>query len=108
MNQIPTERHALVTGGSRGIGYAVAQRLLEQGARVTLMGRDEAALKKAVAGLSAQGRVAYVCGDVLQQASVRQAVGTARSGFGHVDIVVNNAGQAGGERVHSWDATQGH
>src|SRR3546814_12577605 len=99
MNQIPTERHALVTGGSRGIGYAVAQRLLEQGARVTLMGRDEAALKKAVAGLSAQGRVAYVCGDVSQQASVRQAVDTARSGFGPVDILVKTSGRLEERRV---------
>src|SRR3546814_9267443 len=47
-------RHALVTGGSRGIGYAVAQRLAGLGARITLMGRDADALDLAVGRLAGQ------------------------------------------------------
>lgn len=106
MNQTPVERHALVTGGSRGIGYAVAESLLDQGARVTLMGRNEDALKAAADNLSDHGRVAYACGDISQQAAVRQAVDTARSKFGLISILVNNAGQAVSERFDRLDQSQ--
>lgn len=92
------QRHALVTGASRGIGYAIALLLLQQGARVTLMGRNEDSLKKAVASLAEHGDAAYVCGDVAVQSEVQLAFNLARQRFGLIQILVNNAGQAASER----------
>lgn len=82
-------KNALVTGGTRGIGYALAQALAQAGARVTITGRDEVSLKAAVAqlrasGLEAQGQVL----DVTQVESIQQTLAAA----GRVDILINNAG----------------
>lgn len=96
-------RHALVTGGSRGIGYAVAQRLLEQGARVTLLGRDVKSLQQAVDSLAEYGEAGFVSANISQQADVRKAFAQAVERFGVIDILVNNAGQAVSERFDRLD-----
>ncbi len=96
-------RHALVTGASRGIGYAVSKRLLQLGARVTLMGRGEASLQAACDSLALLGEVDYVSADVASQAQVRAAFAQAKLRFGLIDVLVNNAGQALSERFDRLD-----
>lgn len=91
-------RHALVTGGARGIGLACARRLLAAGARVTLLGRDAQALQQAVAGLGQAGRCAMQPADVADRDAVGRAFAAAAHAFGPVDVLVNNAGQAVSER----------
>ncbi len=96
MNKIDLAgRVGVVTGGARGIGYAIAERFLESGAKVTLLDRDKAALGEAAAALAAKGAVAVQVADVTDEASMRRAFDAAAQQFGKVDIMVNNAGIAG-------------
>ena len=85
-------RHALVTGGGKGIGRAIAEALLLQGARVTLLGRN---IDRVSAAAIELGAAAFaVAADVSDRAAVRNAFGLARAHFGEIDTLVNNAGQA--------------
>jgi NAD(P)-dependent dehydrogenase (short-subunit alcohol dehydrogenase family) len=91
---------AVVTGGSRGIGFAIAEALLGAGARVVITGRDDAALKSATLELNGRSVGADASEDVVHaiRADVRDAAEAARaveaavSRFGGLDILVNNAG----------------
>jgi NAD(P)-dependent dehydrogenase (short-subunit alcohol dehydrogenase family) len=85
---------AVVTGGARGIGYAIAVRMLEAGATVVLNDIDEAALTDAVARLSdeSDGRVVPIIGDVADRGDIRRLVATTVDTCGSLDILVNNAG----------------
>jgi len=96
-------KHALVTGGARGIGLAIARELLRQGAAVTLTGRDEAALDAAVATLAPLGIARRVRMDVADPASVGQGMADAARTAGRIDILVNNAGQAESAAVGKTD-----
>jgi NAD(P)-dependent dehydrogenase (short-subunit alcohol dehydrogenase family) len=87
-------KHALVTGGARGIGAACARALLLRGARVTLAGRDAEALAHAVEEMGPLGEVDMQVIDVTDEASVRAGFAAAAGCFGRIDILVNNAGQA--------------
>src|SRR5690349_4938257 len=87
-------KHALVTGGGRGIGMAIAQALLQQGARVTLLGRNADSLRESAERLSVAGEVRGVVGNVADHQSVAQSFADAVRHFGPIDILVNNAGQA--------------
>ena len=89
-----TGRHALVTGGGRGIGAAVAAALIAAGHRVTVSGRDGRTLQDMVRRHADSGRCQAVVMDVADRESVDQAMTQARAGFGPISILVNNAGQA--------------
>ncbi|MET0743682.1 MAG: SDR family NAD(P)-dependent oxidoreductase [Microvirga sp.] len=84
-------RHALVTGGGRGIGRAIARALTLRGASVTILGRDRVALERAVAEDVAHG---FVTADVTRREDVRRAVAEAVAQRGAVDLLVANAGGA--------------
>lgn len=84
-------RHALVTGGGRGIGRAVAAALTASGARVTVIGRGEAALAEAVKSGEAAG---YAVADVTDPKAVDEGVRRAVGKRGPVDLLVANAGTA--------------
>ena len=82
-------RKAIVTGAARGIGLAIAQRLADEGARVTLVDLNEAA------GRTAAGAIAgatFVAADVSDARSVRDLVDATLAREGRIDILVNNAG----------------
>lgn len=85
----PSGRHALITGGARGIGAAIARALTQAGARVTIAGRTEAALRAGVEANIAEG---YAVMDVTDAASITLGLADAEAARGPVDILVNNAG----------------
>jgi len=97
MNQLDLKgRVAVVTGGAQGIGYAVAQRMLESGATVVLWDINEAQLAKARASLSARGKVDTAVVELTEEASVDAATQAALSAHGRIDALVNSAGITGG------------
>jgi 3-oxoacyl-[acyl-carrier protein] reductase len=87
-------RAAIVTGGSKGIGLAVATRFAASGADVAIIARGREALDGAIRtiGTAAKGRVVAIQGDVATAGDIERAYGEAMKGLGKIDIVVNNAG----------------
>lgn len=84
---------AVITGGSSGIGKEAAVRLVAEGAKVVIGGRDEAKLRAAAAEIDPSGEnVAHIGGDIGQPAVAKSLVDTAVERFGGVDILINNAG----------------
>jgi len=95
-----SERVALVTGGSRGLGLEMAEALGQAGARVAISARREAWLEPAAARLQAQGIACLaVQADVTQPDQVERLVRGVLDRFGRLDILVNNAGTAWGAAV---------
>lgn len=87
-------KHAVVTGGARGIGAACARALLLHGARVTIAGRDAQALAHAAEEMRALGEIASQIIDVSDAASVQAGFAAIAAHSGAIEILVNNAGQA--------------
>jgi NAD(P)-dependent dehydrogenase (short-subunit alcohol dehydrogenase family) len=87
---------ALVTGGSRGIGRAIALKFAQEGARIVITGRTRATLADVEKEIRALGReaLAITC-DVSDDAQVRAMVRNAEARFGRIDVLVNNAGRFG-------------
>lgn len=83
---------AVITGGSRGLGKAMAKRFLEEGATVIVTATSEGNLKKAVEELSGLGSIEGVRMDVSHYAEVQEALAGILQKYGRVDILVNNAG----------------
>jgi 2-dehydro-3-deoxy-L-rhamnonate dehydrogenase (NAD+) len=103
MNRIDLKnRHAVVTGGAQGIGFAVAERLLSSGASVTLWDRDDLLLASAVKELARSGVVDAITADVTDAISVDAATEATTEKFGKVDILIANAGITG-PNMKSWE-----
>jgi NAD(P)-dependent dehydrogenase (short-subunit alcohol dehydrogenase family) len=85
-------RTAIVTGASRGIGLAVAERLVRDGAHVVITGRNKEALDEAVVSLGGPAHVLGVAGKADDLEHQAQAVALTMETFGRVDFLVNNAG----------------
>jgi 3-oxoacyl-[acyl-carrier protein] reductase len=88
------DKVAVVTGGTRGIGYCIARALLAEGAKVFVCGRDPAALSAALQGLASSGgdRVDGMVADVRRYQDCRRLIRAAAARFAGLDILVNNAG----------------
>ena len=105
MNKIDLQgRNAVVTGGARGIGLAIAQRLLASGAQCSLWDLDAEALRAATKALEGGGTVQTAVVNVTQPDSVHSAADNTRRHFGAIDILVNNAGIAGATKK-TWEFT---
>ncbi|HZQ19883.1 MAG TPA: SDR family NAD(P)-dependent oxidoreductase [Terriglobales bacterium] len=87
-----TGRTVIITGGSRGLGYALARRFLHRGAKVALLGRDPEALQRAHQLLVGMGQVFVRPCDIRDQRQVNEAFVDIRQQFGSIDVLVNNAG----------------
>lgn len=97
MNITLTGRTAIITGGSKGLGLAMAKRFTASGADVAILARTQSTLDAARAEIEAQApgrRVAAIACDVSQASGIQRAYDAAMAALGHIDIVVNNAGQS--------------
>ncbi|MBO0676175.1 glucose 1-dehydrogenase [Mycolicibacterium sp. S2-37] len=98
------DKVALVTGGSAGLGLAIAQRFGSEGAHVYITGRRKEALEAAKASI--EGRVTAVTADAAVPSDLDELVDAIRQGSGRLDVVVANAGSV--ERMNFGDVTEDH
>lgn len=107
MNQLDLcGRTAVVTGGARGIGYAVAERVLRSGGAVALWDRDAQRLEQASTTLARIGEVVAIELELAVDADVQRAVHSTLTRFGKIDVLVNNAGVTGGNGL-TWELDPG-
>ncbi len=91
-------RVVLVTGANRGIGRAIAEASVAEGALAAVIGRDESACRETVQALGPDRSSAFLC-DVTDRAQVDRMIGEVVGHFGRLDAVVNNAGRFGGSPI---------
>lgn len=97
---------AIVTGGTKGIGYGIAEEFLKEGAKVVICGRNEETGKAAAAELVKVGKdIFFVCCDVADIDSLENSIRQTVALFGRVDIYVANAGINDPEKTHFLDIT---
>jgi NAD(P)-dependent dehydrogenase (short-subunit alcohol dehydrogenase family) len=86
--------NAVITGGSKGIGFGIATAFAQQGANAAIVARDEPAGRKAVTELANNhnGKYKFYQADVTNMNDCRHAINNIVTDFGHIDILVNNAG----------------
>jgi 3-oxoacyl-[acyl-carrier protein] reductase len=101
-NETLEGQHAIVTGGAQGIGRAVGERLLAEGASVSLWDSDDRFLEQTCAEMGQRGKVSSAVMNVTDPASVEQALAETLSCSVPPDILVNNAGIAG-MNATTWD-----
>src|SRR6202012_3747818 len=85
-------KHVLVTGGTTGIGFAIAERFLREGAKVVVTGRNQELGLRAEAALRAAGQSWFLTADAGDPAAVARSVDQAVGHLGTLDVLVNNAG----------------
>lgn len=96
---------AIVTGGTRGIGYAIVETFLKNGASVALLGSRQETVDKALSSLKAENAEWPVIGlapDLADYAALEAAVNQVKDTFGRVDILVNNAGISARESLYDY------
>ena len=109
MNQYNLKnRVAVVTGGSRGIGMGIVQKLLISGSKVAIIGQSEILSDKASQEFKKLGETVYFCGDVKNLTDIQRCIKEIVNKWGKIDILVNNAGIATSAPIHEmtdemWD-----
>ncbi|MGB0527750.1 MAG: SDR family oxidoreductase, partial [Flavobacteriaceae bacterium] len=104
------KKTALITGASSGIGKSIAERFAKEGYRLVICGRNETALSQLEEELSNQTEVHTLSFDVRDKTAVFEQIQQLPSPFGHIDILINNAGNAHGldliqdGNIDDWDA----
>lgn len=98
---------AIVTGGTRGIGYAIVRKFLENGAKVALLGSREETVEKALMKLREENPDWKVSGywpDLMDTEAVAQTFAKVKEEYGSLDILANNAGLSARESTYTYDA----
>jgi 3-oxoacyl-[acyl-carrier protein] reductase len=85
-------KSAIITGGTRGIGFAIAEKIVANGGSVFICGRSRTRVRDAISLLSASGRADGEVCDIRNEDQVRMMIDEAERRFGGIDILVNNAG----------------
>ena len=96
---------ALITGGTRGIGYAIVKVYLENGASVALCGSRQETVDKALEKLKAENpdyKVIGLCPNLQEPEEIEKAVDTVKKTFGSLDIMVNNAGVSARDKLYEY------
>ena len=93
---------AVVTGGTRGIGFAIVKAFLEEGASVALFGSRQETVDKALAELAGKP-VIGLSPDLSDYSAVEKAMQTVKEKFGRIDILANNAGVSAREPIYNYD-----
>lgn len=96
---------AIVTGGTRGIGYAVVKKYLENGANVALFGSRQETVDKALAKINEEmpdAKVKGLCPDLNNPTAIKEAFEEVKASFGSLDILVNNAGISARESIYDY------
>ncbi len=91
-NHLLQNKIALITGGGSGIGYAIAEKMLELGAKVVIASRNEEKLKKAKDELAEKGECSYHVCDIRQTEQIKALAEAIEKQYGQLDILINNAG----------------
>lgn len=99
------DKVAVVTGGSRGIGFEIVRKFLQNGAKVVLFGSKEETVNKAVEKLKEENSEYEVMGlypNLSDELSVRECFKNIHSIYGHIDILVNNAGVSSSTKIENF------
>lgn len=97
---------AVVTGGTRGIGFAIVKAFLEEGATVALFGSRQETVDKALSAIKAENADAKVMGiapDLTDYKAVEEAMDAVKNAYGKIDILANNAGISAREPLYDYD-----